>query len=133
MVDTQRSKISLDNIQGLVDRIPRGIPLPMNKSAYTTVVQTNQPSRIDSLRRQGRSCSEEPAKLRIATLSGEKVVQSHSLGSFIKVPSSSSQVKLSTRETKSMLLFVKRLVQLTAPSHPAQVQVGNSVLLFILW
>ena len=32
MVDTQPSTISLDNIQGLVDRIPRGIPLPMNKS-----------------------------------------------------------------------------------------------------
>jgi hypothetical protein len=35
MVDTQPSKISLDNIQGLVDRIPRGIPLPMNKSVHS--------------------------------------------------------------------------------------------------
>jgi hypothetical protein len=38
MVDTQPSKISLDNIQGLVDRIPRGIPLPMNKSVYISLL-----------------------------------------------------------------------------------------------
>ena len=40
MVDTQPSKISLDNIQGLVDRIPRGIPLPMNKSAIKITIIT---------------------------------------------------------------------------------------------
>jgi len=48
MVDTQPSKISLDNIQGLVDRIPRGIPLPMNKSELC-VASLNSPADLITL------------------------------------------------------------------------------------